>query len=79
MCPACIATAVWIAGSAASGGGLTAFLARKFHLKKLGAKKFCVKKIAHESYQHNHSKENYDGNQHDRGTALESSFAGRVG
>ena len=79
MCPACIATAAWIAGSAASGGGLTAFVARKLHLKKLGVKKLRVKKIAHESYQPNHSKENYDGNQHNRSTAPESGFTGRVG
>ena len=34
MCPVCIATAVLIAGSAASGGGLAALA-----MKKLGVKK----------------------------------------
>ena len=28
MCPVCIATAAWIAGGAASAGGLTAFARR---------------------------------------------------
>jgi hypothetical protein len=30
MCPACLATATWIAGSAISGGSLTAFVVKKF-------------------------------------------------
>jgi hypothetical protein len=69
MCPACMATAAWIAGSAASGGGLIVFLARTFRFKN-GANDIATQ---------NKSKENYDGNQHSRYTASESGFAGRVG
>lgn len=31
MCPACIATAAWIATGTASAGGLTVFAVTKFH------------------------------------------------
>jgi len=69
MCPACMATAAWIAGSAVSGGGLTVFFARTFRFKN-GANDIATQ---------NKSKENYDGNQHSRCTTSESGFAGRVG
>jgi hypothetical protein len=35
MCPVCIATAALIAGSAASTGGLTALVVKKFRPKKM--------------------------------------------
>lgn len=34
MCPMCVATAVLMAASAASAGGLTAFAVKKFHVGK---------------------------------------------
>ena len=38
MCPVCIATVVFIAGSAASGGGLAAVAMKKIGVKKEGDK-----------------------------------------
>ena len=35
MCPACIASAVSIAAAVMSTGGLTAFVAKKFHPKNI--------------------------------------------
>jgi hypothetical protein len=70
MCPAYIATAVWIAGGAASGGGLTALIGRKLRVKNL------VKKLhAQDKSAQNKSKENYDGYQHNRSAASQSRFA----
>jgi hypothetical protein len=47
MCPFCFATAALIAGSAISGGGLTAIVIRKF----------CVKNNAHAATIHTGAKE----------------------
>jgi len=34
MCPLCISTATLLASGALSGGGVLAFLARKFHVRR---------------------------------------------
>lgn len=56
MCPMCIATAVWIAGSVTGAGGLTALA-----VKKLGARSDLIQ--VPEQIQ---SKESHDDQHNDR-------------
>jgi nitrous oxide reductase accessory protein NosL len=55
MCPACIATAALILGSAISTGGMAAFAVKKFQSKN------AAEKIAAQ----NKGKENHDGQHQD--------------
>jgi hypothetical protein len=59
MCPACIATAVLIAGTTTGTGVLTA----------LAVRKFCSKFGAEIVTEKNNSKESHDGKQPDKVTA----------
>jgi hypothetical protein len=72
MCPACI-TAALIAGGTASTGGLTALFVKKFAAIKLRASNI-AKKVSRPIQ----SKENDDGNQHNRNKAAEDCIASRV-
>jgi hypothetical protein len=72
MCPECI-TAALIAGGIASTGGLTAVFVKEF-----AAIKFHARNIAKKVSRPNQSKENYDGNQHNRNKSSESRIAGGV-
>lgn len=59
MCPACIGTAVVIAGGATSSGGLAALAIRKFWANKFGREVWSQFKF----------KESHDGQQQDRSAA----------
>ena len=59
MCPACIGTAVVIAGGATSSGGLAA----------LAVKKFCTKKFGGKIRRQFKFKESHDGQQQNRSAA----------
>jgi hypothetical protein len=59
MCPACIGTAVVIAGGATSSGGLAALV----------IKKFCAKNFARKIRTQFKFKESHDGQQQDRSAA----------
>jgi hypothetical protein len=63
MCPACIATAALIAGSAVSTGGLTAMVFTKFKAKKFERKKFSAKNLGEKICTQTQGKENHDGHQ----------------
>jgi hypothetical protein len=75
MCPACIAAAALIAGSA-STGGLTVLFMEKFGCKKTQIKKLRPTNVENTSSTPTESKENYDGNQQSRSAESESGVAG---
>jgi hypothetical protein len=56
MCPFCFATAALIAGSAISGGGLTALVIRRL----------CAKSLAHEAQLQSATEEDRNGQHYDR-------------
>jgi hypothetical protein len=69
MCPMCITTAVVIAGSATSTGGLAAIAIRKFGLKN----------AVNNDPAPTPSKENHDGLQHNRSSTPQTSFRMWIG
>jgi hypothetical protein len=78
MCPACLATATWITGSAVSGGSLTAFIVKKFRAatasKEAASKTTASNKIGTQ----NQLEENYHGYQQHRNPAAESRSSNRM-